>query len=84
MFDRLLNIGAQGIEWHQDPAASGPRVRAFISVWAELIVYDDGNWEVRLRGETKAYGQEESNGEDALMKARRRAVIAYAALTCDV
>lgn len=34
-------------EWHRDPAASGWRSRAFMGSMWEILVYDDGGWEVR-------------------------------------
>lgn len=50
------------LEWHEDHAASGRRVRAWpdeVQGW-ELIVYEGGRWEVRgpPSGATMAFGEE--------------------------
>jgi hypothetical protein len=37
----------EDVEWHFDPAASGPRLRAFVEhngEPAELVAYQDGDW----------------------------------------
>lgn len=49
------------IEWHRDPAASGWRSRAFLRD-GELLAYDDGRWELRLKpvGFASASGRERS------------------------
>jgi len=56
------------IDWIRDHTVSGWRSRVFLSNTEELIAYDDGRWEVRLNGETKAFGKE-SCSEHAKLRA---------------
>lgn len=68
-----------GVTWHADPAASGLRWRAFLFGGDELIAYEGGDWEVRLRaanGQTVA----SHNAPDAEC-ARAAAARVYTAIT---
>jgi len=64
------------IVWDRDHAASGWRDRAFVEPF-ELIVYDEGDWEVRgpPLGDTVAHGEEKDAEE-----ARKRCLKVWAAL----
>jgi hypothetical protein len=68
-------------DWCRDPAASGWRDRGFFD-HGEVLVYDDGGWEVRLYKNvphTTAAGREGSKAAD-----RARALAVYAVLTVPV
>jgi hypothetical protein len=67
-------------DWCRDPAASGWRDRGFFE-HGQVLVYDDGGWEVRLwkRIGTTASGSEGSKAAD-----RARALAVYTALTVPV
>jgi hypothetical protein len=62
------------IDWVDDPAAHGPRVRAFPKAGV-LVAYPDGRWLVIHRG-NNCEGREAS-----LDHAKERAIRVYSALT---
>jgi hypothetical protein len=71
-------------EWHEDQAASGRRIRAWVGTKesgreTELIAYQSGRWEIWLYA--KNMGHASAHGNEADMKAAaERACIVYAAL----
>lgn len=89
------------VRWHRDPAASGPRLRAFLpneyDSYAkgahELLVYANGDWEVRggPNGLTLASGSEKGKGAGGVAipvhdceRAKRRALLVYEALIAAI
>lgn len=71
------------ILWHFDPAASGPRRRAFVETSrgeaAVLVAYDDGRWAVDIPDRGPRYAA--SGVETGLALAQSRAFHAWLGLT---
>ncbi len=85
-------MSQEEIDWNRDPAASGWRSRAFVGdgFWSdgwsdgkrfELIVYDNGDWEVRGPpiGHAVAVGK-----EDTAEKGRARCILVWQSLIKEV
>lgn len=68
-----------GLNWNYDPAASGPRERAFLVNGWELKVYYDGRWVVEGPGDTQAQGCDAD-----LAAAQARAVDVARALGAEI
>jgi hypothetical protein len=75
----LVDNALSKLKWNVDHAASGCRLRAWFR-HAEVLVYDDGAWEIRPNGigHTTCQGDEPTQ-----VLAMRRALHVYAALFAE-